>query len=115
MSDIMIDLSGIIALLVFFWSAAMFLVIGIVNVLIANFRGPKKSGGVKKHPAFGFFAVAVVLMVLNLAAFGLLAYFIDANVDTFNDKLDAFALYVWGPIQIVIWIAAALIYNKTRK
>jgi len=115
MSDVTIDLSGLIALLIFFWSAALFLVVGIVNVLIANFRGPKKTGGVKKHPAFGFFAVAVVLMVLNLVAFGLLAYFVDANVDTFNDKLDAFALYAWLPIQIVIWIAGALIYNKIRK
>ncbi len=110
-----LDLSGLIAFLVFFWSATTFFVAGIISVVVASTRGPSKTGGVKKHPAYGFFVVAAILMVLNLAGFGVLWYLIDADVKMSFETLDAFAVYVWMPLQFVIWVAASLIYNKSRK
>ncbi len=110
-----LDLSGLISFLVFFWSAMVFFVAGIISVVVANSRGPSKTGGVKKHPAYGFFVVAAILMVLNLAWFGVLWYLIDADVKMTYETLDAFANYVWMPLQFVIWLAASLIYNRIRK
>ena len=109
-----LDLSGLISLLIFFWSAAVFFVAGIICVLIANFRGPVKAGGVKKHAACGFFTVAAILMVLNLAGFGTMWYLVDSGFDAAYARFDEFATYIWIPLQIVIWPAAALIYNKFR-
>lgn len=110
-----LDLSGLMALVVFFWSALVFFVAGIICVLVANFRGPVKAGGVKKHAAFGYFAVAAILMVVNLAAFGTVWYLVDSGFDSAYAKLDEFAIYIWIPLEIVIWPVAAFIYNKFRK
>jgi hypothetical protein len=110
-----LDLSGLISLVVFFWSALVFFVVGIICVLIANFRGPAKSGGVKNHAAFGFFVTAAILMVLDLAACGTMWYLLDSGFDAAYAKLDEFAIYIWIPLQIVIWPAAAFIYNRLRK
>ena len=109
-----LDLSGLISLLIFFWSAVVFFAAGIICVLIANFRGPGKAGGVRKHAAFGFFAAAAILMGVNLAGFGVMWYLIDSGSDAVYAKFDEFATYIWIPLQIVIWPAAALIYNKLR-
>mgnify|MGYP003423388547 FL=1 len=109
-----LDLSGLISLVVFFWSALVFFVAGIICVLIANFRGTAKAGGVRKHAAFGFFAAAAILMVLNLAGFGTMWYLVDSGFDAAYASFDEFATYIWIPLQIVIWPAAALIYNKFR-
>lgn len=115
MSDITIDLSGIIALVVFFGSAAAFFVAGIISVLVANSRGRAKAGGVKKHSAYGFFATAAVLMVLNLAGFGVMWYLFAANVSGILALADDVALFGWIPLEIVIWVFASSIYNRFRR
>lgn len=115
MSDIAIDLSGFIALLVFFWSAIVWGICGGICALIAYFKGSAKKAAVRSHSAFGFFVAAVPLGIVNLIAFGLLAYFIDSIDSSVNGVFDMTALYAWAPLQPIIWVIAGFVIKKWQK
>ena len=113
MSDIGLNLSGIIALLVFFGAAAGLALAGIASLLIAYVRG--EDSGFKKHGAFLFFLAALPLIAINLIEFGILVYSVDSNERETNEFLDKAAAYVWLPLQPIIWIILGIFLKRVRR
>lgn len=115
MSDIGIDLSGLIAMLVFLAAAVGLGICLVVFGLVAYGRGKGTSVGVTAQSAFGYFALAAVLCVVNLAAFVIMLVAID-RIDKDNGAfIDMIALYAWLPAQPIIWLVAVVLFNKLRK
>ena len=112
MSDIGLNLDGIIALLIFLVGAAVLGVGGILSLIIAFVTAAKRDQSIRKQGAFQYFLVTVPLVFLNLAAFGILLFFVDSNSDGTNQLADSIALYAWLPLQPIIWIAGGFILNK---
>lgn len=102
-------------MIVFLASASSLGICTLVSGLIALYRASGSTRGVKAEPAFGFFAAAGVLGTLNLILFGILLYFVDSTAREINEVLDKAAFYAWLPLQPVIWIASAMIFNRSRK
>ncbi|CAN5572407.1 hypothetical protein BH10ACI2_BH10ACI2_17860 [soil metagenome] len=115
MSDIGLDLSGIVALLLFLAIAAGLGICGLVSGIVALSRGKGARSGVVSQRAFGYFAAAGALGLINLILFGILLAFVDSISKEFNEILDKAALFVWLPLQPVVWIVSAIIFNKKRK
>ena len=115
MSDIGLNLSGIIALFVFLIVAAGLGIGGLVSLLIAFIRGSGTGPGVTKHGAFAFFLAALPLIAVNLIAFGILVYIVDSNAHETNELLDKLAAYAWLPLQLIFWIVLGLILKRIRK
>lgn len=114
MSDISINLDGLVALLVFLLASAGLAVGGIVSLVIAFVLASKRDGPVRKQNAFAYFLASAPLLILNLAAFGILLFFVDSNPDEFNKLADRIVLYAWLPLQPVIWILAGMFLNKLK-
>ena len=115
MSDIGINLSGIIALFVFLIVAAGLGIGGLVSLVIAFIRGSGTDAGVTKHGGFAFFLAALPLIAVNLIAFGILVYFVDSNAHETNELLDRVAAYAWLPLQLILWITLGILIRKIRK
>jgi hypothetical protein len=113
MSDISFDLAGVIALLVFMISAGAFGLAALISVIVAIALGAGNEKGFFRTKAFGFFAAAVPLVLLDLIGFAVMFYTADSNSHRTNDLLDTVAC-VWFLLQPVIWIAAAIILNRIR-
>lgn len=93
MSDIGIDLSGIVALFIFLAAAAGLFICGLICGVVAIVRGRGTAGGIKAQPTFGFFALAALLVLVNLIAFGILLAVVDDIDKAFAARLDNIALY----------------------
>jgi hypothetical protein len=115
MSDIALDLSGVIALLVFLISGVSLGFGGLVSLIVAFVRGSGTEQGVSRRKSFCFFLAALPLIFLNVLAFGVLLYFVDSNESETNDLLDKITAYAWLPLQPVIWIVLGLVINQLRK
>jgi hypothetical protein len=115
LSDIGLDLSGIVALLIFLATAATLGVCGLICGIVAFVRGHGTAGGVKTQPAFGYFALAAAMGLVNLIAFGVLLVLVDHIDKDLGARFDMLALYVWLPAQPVLWLASAVVFNKLRK
>jgi hypothetical protein len=105
MSDIGLNISGIIAMFVFAWSAGGSALFSFIGLMIAS-EGAAGTGfgGIKKQRTFSFSVTAAALMCLNILALAVLAYFVDSINDGINEMVDKFALYAWVPLQLVVWI-----------
>ncbi|MEP6945044.1 MAG: hypothetical protein ABJA02_03945 [Acidobacteriota bacterium] len=114
MSDIGLNLSGLLALIVFAWSAIGLAILALISLAIA-YLGRSGNRGVRKHWAFGSFVSAAVLVILNLLALGAFAFLIDSMDQATNEVFDKIAIYVWAPLQLIIWIATAFLFNRSRK
>jgi len=113
-SDIGLDLSGVIALLVFMISSAIYGSVGLVSLIIAIVLGSAKEKGLRGSKAFGFFIAALPFAIINLIGFGGMFYTADSNSHNVNDILDK-AACGWALIQPIIWIAAAVFFNRFRR
>ena len=113
MSDISIDLAGVIALLIFMFSAAGFGAAAGISLIVSVATGPGTGKKVTRTRAFGFFIAAIPLGLLNVAGFLFMFYTADSNARRLNDLLDDAALG-WLLLQIAIWIIAAIVFNKIR-
>jgi len=114
MSDIGLDLPGLIALCVFVLSAIILAICGVVSLIIAVFKGSKTWHGTKRSGAFGFFIAAVPLILLNAAAFGVLIAFVDSFGRETNEIIDNVAFFTWLPLMAVVWIILGLAIKKRR-
>ena len=115
MSDIGINLSGVVALLILLASASVLGVFALVSGIVALVRGKGIKRGVISQPAFGFFSAAVALGIIDLIVFGILLFFVDSNQREINESIDKIAFYAWLPLQPIVWIASAVIFSKVRK
>jgi hypothetical protein len=115
LSDIGLDLSGVIALIVFLASAAGLGICGLICGLVAIARGHGTSGGILAQPAFGYFAFAMALVVVNLIGFGVLLAVVDDIDKALGALFDSIALYAWLPVQPVLWLASAILFNRSRR
>ena len=115
MSDIGIDLSGVIALFIFLLAAVAIGICGLISLIIAFVTASKNGRTVKAQRAFAYFWAAVPLVLLNLIVFGMLAILVDSNSRETNETIDRAAGYVWLPLQSVMWIGSGLILNKLKK
>ena len=115
MSDIGIDLSGIVALIVFLAAAAGLVICGIACGIIAFVRGRGTADGIKAQPAIGFFAVAVLLVLVNLIAFGILLAIVDDIDKGLGARFDNIALYAWLPVQPILFLVSATLFNRSRR
>ncbi len=114
MSDIGINLSGIIALFVFLIAAAGLGLCGLISLIVALVKASKAGKPVKNQGAFAFFIAAVPLLILNLIAFGILFLIVDSNAHETNEFIDKAALFAWLPLQVIAWIVAGVIINKLK-
>ncbi len=115
MSDIGLNLSGIIALFVFLLAAAGLGLGGLVGLAVAFFKALKDGQTAKQQGAFAYFIASVPLILLNLIAFGILAYLVDSNAGETNEMIDKAAAYVWLPLQPITWIILGVVINKLKK
>ena len=115
MSDIGINLSGIIALFVFLAASVVLLIGGIVSLIIAAAKASKAGKGTRHQGAFAFFLAALPLIAVNLIAFGILIYFVDSNERETNEFLDKAAAFVWLPLQFILWIVLGIFSRRVRK
>jgi hypothetical protein len=113
-SDITLDLSGVIALLLFLISAGVFGLVALISLILAVVMGSGKSKGLKGSKAFGFFIAAIPFVIINQIGFGGMFYTADSNSHNVNDILDK-AACGWALIQPIIWIAAAVFFNRFRR
>lgn len=113
MSDISIDLSGVIALLIFMMSAAGFGFAALISLIVAIAGGAGSENGIVRTKAFGFFATAIAIGLVNLVGFTIMFYTVDSNSHDTNSILDISA-GVWALLQLFVWIAAALRFNRVR-
>ena len=113
MSDISLDLAGVIALLVFMISAAIFGFAALISLIVALAMGAGKEKGIVRTKAFGFFAIAIPFVFLDLISFAAMFYTADSNSHRTNDLLDT-AACGWFLLQPLIWVAAAIILNRIR-
>lgn len=111
MSDISIDLSGVIALLIFMMSAAGFGFAALIGLIIAI--AGRCEDGIVRTKAFGFFVTAIAIGLVNLVGFTIMFYTVDSNSHDTNSILDISA-GVWALLQLFVWIAAALGFNRVR-
>jgi len=112
MSDIDLKFYGLIALLVFLIAVGGLAFVGSIGFVVALIKASKSGQAIRKQKAFAFFLAAMPLVVLNLAAFGILTYFIDSNSDETNQMLDTVTVYAWLPLQFIIWLVGGFIGNK---
>ena len=115
MSDIGLNLSGIIALFIFLVSAGGLGVCGLISLVIAFVKASKSRQRAKQQRAFAYFIAALPLIILNLIAFGILAYLVDSNASETNEFIDKASAYMWLPLQPIIWIVFSMSINKLRK
>lgn len=115
MSDIGINLSGIIALFVFLAAAAGLGLFGLASLVVAFVNASKTGQPVKNHVAFAYFIAAVPLLIVNLIAFGILLLIVDSNAHESNESIDKAALFVWLPLQLISWIILGLFLKRIRK
>ncbi|MEP6849869.1 MAG: hypothetical protein ABI999_13515 [Acidobacteriota bacterium] len=113
MSDISLDLSGVIALLIFMFSAAGFGLAGLIALIIAIAIGSEPGRRIVRTKAFGFFIAAVVLALFDLVGFIVMMYTVDSNPHRINTLLDTAALG-WLPLQLAIWVIGAILFNRIR-
>jgi len=113
MSDISLDLAGVIALLVFMISAAIFGFAALISLILAVAMGAGSEKGFFRTKAFGFFVVAVPFVILDLIGFAAMFYTADSNSHRTNDLLDT-AACGWFVLQPIVWIIAAIILNRIR-
>ena len=115
MSDIDINLSGLLALVTFLLSAAGCAVTFFVCLVVAFVKASKAERSVGKQRVFAYVISAALLLVANLIAFSIFFGILDAtNRDTKN-VVDTLAMFAWAPLQPILWIATGMIVNKTRK
>lgn len=110
-----LDLSGLVAGIVFIGSAFALFIFGVISEIIALVRGGWTKAGFRSQGAFGFLVSAFVLGAIDLVFFGIFYLFGNFTSTNFREILDALAFYGWLPLQPVLWIAAAIIFNKRRK
>jgi len=115
MSDIGLNLSGIIALFIFLVAAGGLGVCGLISLVIAIVKASKTRQRAKQQGSFAYFIAAVPLILLNLIAFGILAYLVDSNANATNEFIDKATAYVWFPLQPFIWIVLGVSINKFKK
>ena len=115
MSDIGLNLSGIIALFVFLIVSGAMALFGLVSLVFAFVKASKTGMPAKKQGAFAFFVAAVPLLVVNLLAFGILVYTVDSNARETNEFIDKAVLFAWLPLQPIIWIVGGMTINKLKK
>src|SRR5437868_2848802 len=115
MSDIGLNLSGVIALFVFLLAAGLLAIGGLISLIIAAVRASKSGRKTRQQGAFAFFIGALPLIVVNVIAFGILIYFVDSNERETNEFLDKVAAYVWLPLQVIVWIVSGIILKRVRK
>ena len=113
MSDISLDLSGVIALLIFMFSAVSFGFAGLIALIIAIATGSGPDRRFVRTKAFGFFVTAAVFAVLNLVGFIVMMYTTDSNPHSLNSVLDTSACG-WVILQPIVWIASAIVFNRIR-
>ena len=114
MSDIGINLDGVIAFFIFLAAAAALAVCGMVSLIVAFVRSSKNGRAVKREKAFRYFLAAIPIIFVNLATFGILLFFVDSNADETNKLADSLALYLWLPLQPLIWIVSGFTLNRLR-
>ena len=115
MSDIDINLSGLIALFVFLTGAGLLAVGGSVSLIIAAVKASKSGRKTRQQGAFAFFLAALPLIVVNLIAFGILAYSVDSNERETNEFLDKSAAYAWLPLQFIFWVILGIFLKSLKK
>ena len=115
MSDIGLNLSCIIALFIFLVTAGGLGVCGLISLIIAFVKASRAQQRAKQQRAFAYFIAAVPLMLLNLIAFGILAYMVDSNANATNEFIDKAAAYVWLPLQPILWIVLGMSINKLKR
>ena len=113
MSDITLDLSGVIALLAFIFAAAGFSLAAFISLIVAMAGSLSSEKGVRSSKAFGFFVTAIPFIVIDLIGVLALFYTVDSNSHDTNNFLDI-AVSIWLLIQPVVWIAAAIMFNRAR-
>ena len=113
MSDITLDLSGVIALLAFIFSAAVFSLAAFISLVIAMAGSLSSEKGISGGKAFGFFLTAIPFIVIDVIGSLAMFYTVDSNSHDTNAFLDI-AVGVWFLLQPIVWIASAIIYNRTR-
>ena len=113
MSDIMANLAGVIALLIFMFSGVAFGFAAVISFIVSIATGPGSGKKLVRTRGFGFFLAAIPLGLINLAGFLFMLYTADSNTYRLNELLDNAALG-WLVLQILIWIAAAILFNKIR-
>ena len=92
MSDIGLNLSGIIALFVFLLAASGLGVGGLICLAVAFFKASKNERGAKEQGGFAYLLASIPLLLLNLIAFGVLTYLVDSNSVETNEMLDKVAV-----------------------
>src|SRR5260221_4237338 len=112
-SDMSIDLAGVIALLMFMFSGVAFGFAAGISLIVSVATGPGTGKKLVPTRAFGFFIAAIPLGLINLAGFLFMLYTADSNTHRLNDLLDD-AACGWLLLQIAIWIIAAIVFNKVR-
>ena len=115
MSDIGLNLSGIIALFVFLLAAGLLAIGGLVSLVVAAVKGSKSGQKTRQQGAFAFFLAGLPFIAVNLIAFGILVYFVDSNERETNEFLDRMAAYVWLPLQVIFWIGSGIILKRVRR
>jgi hypothetical protein len=115
LSDIGIDLSGLIALIVFLAAAAGLVICGLICGVVAIFRGRGTTGGIKAQPAFGFLVLAAILVKVNVIAFAIVLAVVDDVDKALTALLDNIALYAWLPVQPILWLGTAFLFNRSRR
>ena len=110
-----LDLSGLVASAVFLSSAACLVVLAVISGTVGLLRGGATKTGFMSQRAFGFFASAALLGAVNLVLLGVFYLFGDLTTPDFRENLDKAAFYAWIPIQLIVWIASAILFNRRRK
>jgi hypothetical protein len=115
MSDIGIDLSGLIALIVFLAAAAGLVICGLICGVVAVVRRRGTAGGIKAQPAFVYSVVAVLLVLVNLIAFAIVLAVVDDIDKSLAARLDNIAMFAWLPVQPIVWLGTAFLFNRSRR
>lgn len=91
-----------------------FFLASLISLGVALYRGRPEAGGIRKPAAFGFFICGVVMLLVNILFFALVWLVLDLDKGNL-ESLDIAVVVFWSWLQVVIWVAAAIVFNKVRK
>ena len=112
MSDIGLNLSGVIALFVFLFAAVSLVVSGLICLIVASVKAGNKGETTRQQGAFTYFLASLPLVGLNLIFFGILFLIVDSASREQMELADKAAAYVWLPLQVFMWIAIGMAFRK---